>query len=276
MKKKSCLWFCSPGSTDPQSPVYCAENYATSTCHKRVSVTCWPYNMNQIHLLTCYLGQVRYNVTVLCLDHAWHHWLGTTDIRASITDLHSMIMSPSGISSIKTKRNEIFVILQSGLSGRSFRESEAQDYIQLNRLHQKKTRQDVSLSYRWIFLIDRHFSRKKRKKQRSERESVRTCAASDPDSRSTIADESPEPPGGRSIYYRPQTKFVKVMFSQVSVCPRGGGVCPIACWDTPSPLGKTPPRVDTPPGPEADTPLGQTPPPAVHAGIRSTSGRYAS
>ena len=25
-------------------------------------------------------------------------------------------------------------------------------------------------------------------------------------------------------YYRPQTKFVKVMFSQVSVCPQGGGL----------------------------------------------------
>ena len=44
------------------------------------------------------------------------------------------------------------------------------------------------------------------------------------------------------------------MFSQVSVCP-GGGVCLTACWDAPP---------------------GQTPPCAVHAGIRSTSGRYAS
>ena len=26
-------------------------------------------------------------------------------------------------------------------------------------------------------------------------------------------------------HYRPQTKFAKVMFLQVSVCPRGGGVC---------------------------------------------------
>ena len=26
-----------------------------------------------------------------------------------------------------------------------------------------------------------------------------------------------------SCNYRPQTKFAKVMFSQVSVCPRGGG-----------------------------------------------------
>ena len=53
------------------------------------------------------------------------------------------------------------------------------------------------------------------------------------------------------------------MFSQVSICPRG--ICHIACWDTP----------------RADTPLGrhsprQTPPCAVHARIRSISGRYAS
>ena len=84
------------------------------------------------------------------------------------------------------------------------------------------------------------------------------------------------------VYYNcPQTKFVKVMFSQVSVCPRG--VCLIACWDTPS---RT--RSRHPPGtrsrhPQADNPLGihpllgrQPPPWAVHAGIRSTSGRYAS
>ena len=43
-----------------------------------------------------------------------------------------------------------------------------------------------------------------------------------------------------------------------------GGVCPIACWDTPP----TPNQRQTPPG--------QTPPCAVHAGVRSTSGRYAS
>ena len=67
------------------------------------------------------------------------------------------------------------------------------------------------------------------------------------------------------FYYHPQMKFAKVMFSQVSVCPRGG-VCPIPCWDTPprtkgrhspitrdrhSPLG---PEADTPLGPEEDTP----------------------
>ena len=45
------------------------------------------------------------------------------------------------------------------------------------------------------------------------------------------------------------------------------------------PPGQKPPRVDTPLGrhpPWADTLPGQTPPCAVHAGIRSTCGRYAS
>ena len=28
------------------------------------------------------------------------------------------------------------------------------------------------------------------------------------------------------LYYRPQTKFAKVMFSQVPVCPLGGDLCP--------------------------------------------------
>ena len=59
------------------------------------------------------------------------------------------------------------------------------------------------------------------------------------------------------FYYRPQTKFTKVMFSQVSVCPQGG-VCPIACWDTP-------PQADTPPW--ADTPC------TVHAGINKRAVR---
>ena len=44
--------------------------------------------------------------------------------------------------------------------------------------------------------------------------------------------------------YRPQTKFVKVMFSRVSVCPQGG--------DEAEPPGQTPP-------PWADTPTRQTP-----------------
>ena len=39
----------------------------------------------------------------------------------------------------------------------------------------------------------------------------------------------------RKYNYRPQTKFAKVRFSQVSVC-RQGGVYPIACWDTHTPL----------------------------------------
>ena len=36
----------------------------------------------------------------------------------------------------------------------------------------------------------------------------------------------------------------------------GGGVCPIACWDTPQDQRQTPPRVDTP----GQTPPSQTPP----------------
>ena len=48
--------------------------------------------------------------------------------------------------------------------------------------------------------------------------------------------------------YRPQTKFAKVMFSQVSVCPRGesrGVSAPLhAGIYTPAPLG---PEADTPP-----------------------------
>ena len=99
-----------------------------------------------------------------------------------------------------------------------------------------------------------------------------------------------------NIYYRPQTKFAKVMFSQVSVCPRGG-----VPGQVPPPPGRyTPqagtPRAGTPPGryappgrytprqvhpllgryPPAGTPQAGTLPATVHAGIRSTSGRYAS
>ena len=91
--------------------------------------------------------------------------------------------------------------------------------------------------------------------------------------------------------YRRETKFAKVMFSQVSVCPRRGGVWPIACWDIHS-LGRYTPKVGTPsragttlPGqvhPHRQTPLpvqcmlGYTHPCPVHAGIQSTSGRCAS
>ena len=82
-------------------------------------------------------------------------------------------------------------------------------------------------------------------------------------------------------FYRPQTKtkFAKVMFPQVSVCPQGGA-CPIAYWDTPPPMDQrqTPPRQTLPgrhpPRPEADTPRvitpwadtpRQTPPPPPRA-----------
>ena len=93
-------------------------------------------------------------------------------------------------------------------------------------------------------------------------------------------------------YYRPQTKFAKIMFLHLSVSHsvhRGGGVPgqvhPPGTYLPP--LGRHTPWAHTlPPGrytpgqvhptgrytPRAGTPPGQ----AVHAGIRSTSGRYAS
>ena len=52
------------------------------------------------------------------------------------------------------------------------------------------------------------------------------------------------------------------MFSQVSVCPQGECLSPLHAG-----IHAPPPR---------QTPPGQTPPCPVHAGIRSTSGRYAS
>ena len=107
-------------------------------------------------------------------------------------------------------------------------------------------------------------------------------------------------------YYRPQTKFAKVMFSQMSVCPQWGGD-----YQPPSihpPSGQTPACADTPLW--ADTPCpvhagihtplcpvhigihtlpaqcmpgytppmhaGILPPCPVHARIQLTSGRYAS
>ena len=56
----------------------------------------------------------------------------------------------------------------------------------------------------------------------------------------------------------------KVMFSQVSVCPQGGGVHPLGRH--PHPLGRHP-RADTP----EQTPPGQTPPRDGYC-----SGQYAS
>ena len=67
-----------------------------------------------------------------------------------------------------------------------------------------------------------------------------------------------------SNFYRPQTKFAKVMFLHVSVIlSGGGGVCPIACWDTHTHLPwdqrkiPPPPGSRHPPGPEAGTLLDQ-------------------
>ena len=68
------------------------------------------------------------------------------------------------------------------------------------------------------------------------------------------------PPRAYSCWWLPLTVILST----------GGGVCPSACWDTPSPRAdtpwQTPPRADTPP--QADTP----PPPADGY----CCGRYAS
>ena len=94
-------------------------------------------------------------------------------------------------------------------------------------------------------------------------------------------------------FYRPQTKFAKVMFSQVSVCSWGGGVsAPLHAGIHPpgltpnwadTPPGKTPSWAHTPPWahlpgrhPPAQCMLGYTHPCPVHAGIHSTSGKYVS
>ena len=92
------------------------------------------------------------------------------------------------------------------------------------------------------------------------------------------------------IYYLPQMKFAKVMFSQVSVCPRGegeGGVCPNACWDTPPgqvhPLGRYTPWQVHPLGRYtylAGTPLVRYPPmdryaPTLHSACWDTVNKRA-
>ena len=86
---------------------------------------------------------------------------------------------------------------------------------------------------------------------------------------------------GQSVNYRPQTKFAKVMFSQVSVCPQGVSASgPGRGVSTPGPLGRhppgqtppwqtprqTPPWTDTPSLPSA---CWDTPPCPVHAGIHT-------
>ena len=69
---------------------------------------------------------------------------------------------------------------------------------------------------------------------------------------------------------RHQRSFLRLCFYTCLSVHRG--VYPIACWDTPPSLADTPPL----PLPSwADTPQVDTPS-AVHAGIWSTSGRYAS
>ena len=81
--------------------------------------------------------------------------------------------------------------------------------------------------------------------------------------------------------YSPQAKFVNVMFSQVSVSPHWGVCLPLVPGRHPP--GRHPPGQTSPLGrptmgrhPPAQCMLGYTPPRPVHAGIRSTSGQYAS
>ena len=89
--------------------------------------------------------------------------------------------------------------------------------------------------------------------------------------------------------YRPQTKFAKVMFSQVSVCPQGRGCLPhcMLGYTLSPPPGQNPlcpvhAGIHPPPSACWDTHLHMTcecwdthTPCAVHAGPWSTSGRYA-
>ena len=71
--------------------------------------------------------------------------------------------------------------------------------------------------------------------------------------------------------YRPQTKFAKVMFLQVSVCPQGGGVR--VTWHTPPPATMhappaathAPPRNHAPPRQPRTPPSSHARPPRSHA-----------
>ena len=72
----------------------------------------------------------------------------------------------------------------------------------------------------------------------------------------------------------------KVMFLQVSVCPRGGGgrvSASVHAGMPDPPLHQAhPPPDQAPPQDQADPPrTRQTPPPEADSSIRSTSGRYA-
>ena len=65
--------------------------------------------------------------------------------------------------------------------------------------------------------------------------------------------------------YRPQTKFAKVMFLQVSVCPRGGGGVHVT-WHAPRHPCMPPQQPSMPPGIHAHPPAStHAPPAATHA-----------
>ena len=74
----------------------------------------------------------------------------------------------------------------------------------------------------------------------------------------------------KSLFTPPQRSWSKVIFLHLSVILFTGGVG--------DPQGRHPPADTTPLGrhPPGRHPPEQTPPCTVHAGIRSTSGRYAS
>ena len=84
------------------------------------------------------------------------------------------------------------------------------------------------------------------------------------------------------FYLPPANEVCEVyVFTGVCLSTGEGGVCPITYWDTHT----SPPWPDTPvPGrptlgkhtPRSDTPPNRQPPRAVHAGIWSTSIKYAS
>ena len=77
-------------------------------------------------------------------------------------------------------------------------------------------------------------------------------------------------------FYSPQTKFAKVIFLQVSVCPRGGACVTGHVWTHahPQPLGTHAPRACTPRA-HMPLPLG-THAPGGYYEMRSMSRRYAS
>ena len=74
-------------------------------------------------------------------------------------------------------------------------------------------------------------------------------------------------------FYRLQTKFAKVMFLQVSVCPQGGGGGVRVTWHTPPATTHAPPAathappvaMHAPPGNHACPPSNHTRPPGSHA-----------